>query len=383
MLAARRGGVRHRRRPDRPQPDAPGDGRGDAHRRRGQQVRLRLRAVEAQGARRARAPRHDPRTSPPSACTTSTPCSRRSSRSRPTLSTGSSAAPATSQPMPRIEEADDLDGGAGYPIITGDYAARAGVAACSRRRGRPGRQAGPGLHQARPGRRRRGARPARGVSAWTPPDHRPASTPTGRSATVMVLEALADDGVYVSQFVTGTSNGGLTAHAGGDRWRWESRLFGGRYDAADPTARPVYGALDDRGDAYGASPRFGSAHLRLATRGDRALVRSASPTPVFEPDAVGGPALIGELVALRDGRRARRTRRLRRGPRPRRLRLDRDVEALVLDPCFREHTVSAAADRMGCPVEWHPGWSVPRPGSTRTTADPRRRLAASLDRADP
>ena len=25
--------------------------------------------------------------------------------------------------MPRIEEADDLDGGAGYPIITGDYSA--------------------------------------------------------------------------------------------------------------------------------------------------------------------------------------------------------------------------------------------------------------------
>jgi len=25
------------------------------------------------------------------------------------------------QPMPRIEEADDLDGGAGYPLITGDY----------------------------------------------------------------------------------------------------------------------------------------------------------------------------------------------------------------------------------------------------------------------
>jgi methionyl-tRNA synthetase len=25
------------------------------------------------------------------------------------------------QPMPRIEEADDLDGGAGYPVITGDY----------------------------------------------------------------------------------------------------------------------------------------------------------------------------------------------------------------------------------------------------------------------
>ena len=25
------------------------------------------------------------------------------------------------QPMPRLEEVDDLDGGAGYPTITGDY----------------------------------------------------------------------------------------------------------------------------------------------------------------------------------------------------------------------------------------------------------------------
>jgi methionyl-tRNA synthetase len=29
------------------------------------------------------------------------------------------------QPMPRIEEVDDLDGGAGYPVITGDYTAAA------------------------------------------------------------------------------------------------------------------------------------------------------------------------------------------------------------------------------------------------------------------
>ncbi|MGA5260626.1 DUF3626 domain-containing protein [Streptomyces griseoincarnatus] len=34
-----------------------------------------------------------------------------------------------------------------------------------------------------------------------------------------ILRALADNGVYVSQFVTGTSNGGLTARPGGDRWR--------------------------------------------------------------------------------------------------------------------------------------------------------------------
>ena len=29
----------------------------------------------------------------------------------------------TFQPMPVLEEADDLDGGAGYPVITGDYTA--------------------------------------------------------------------------------------------------------------------------------------------------------------------------------------------------------------------------------------------------------------------
>src|SRR5690606_26952412 len=36
-----------------------------------------------------------------------------------------------------------------------------------------------------------------------------------------VLEAIAADGRYRSQFETGTSNGGLTAHHGGDRWQWE------------------------------------------------------------------------------------------------------------------------------------------------------------------
>ena len=44
---------------------------------------------------------------------------------------------------------------------------------------------------------------------------------------VPILVSLATDGVYRSQFETGTSNGGLTAHPGGDRWRWESSIFGG------------------------------------------------------------------------------------------------------------------------------------------------------------
>src|SRR4051794_35786793 len=55
-----------------------------------------------------------------------------------------------------------------------------------------------------------------------------------------LLEELASDGVYRSQFETGTSNGGLTAFPGGNRWRWESRIFGGAYDHASPEQRPKY-----------------------------------------------------------------------------------------------------------------------------------------------
>ncbi|MEV5743041.1 DUF3626 domain-containing protein [Microbispora rosea] len=86
-----------------------------------------------------------------------------------------------------------------------------------------------------------------------------------------ILLRLADDGVYLSQFVTGTSNGGLTAHPGGDP-----------------------DLLDDYIEAQ-----------------------------------VHGP-----------------------------VRLDRDVEALVLDPSYRGTAVEAAARRLPCPVEWHSGFRL-------------------------
>lgn len=99
---------------------------------------------------------------------------------------------------------------------------------------------------------------------------------------VPILEALARDGIYRSQFETGTSNGGLTAHAGGDRWSWESRIFGRAYDDADPSERPKYGSLNFRRRSIGGSPRFGSSHFRL---GERALQRTTFcyPDSVFEP----------------------------------------------------------------------------------------------------
>ncbi|HEX3963828.1 MAG TPA: DUF3626 domain-containing protein, partial [Trebonia sp.] len=38
--------------------------------------------------------------------------------------------------------------------------------------------------------------------------------------------------------------------------------------------------------------------------------------------------------------------------------LTRDVEALVLDPCYRDTPVQAAAQKLACPVEWHGGFTL-------------------------
>ncbi len=53
-----------------------------------------------------------------------------------------------------------------------------------------------------------------------------------------ILLEMAEDGTYRSQFVTGTSNGGLTAYPGGDRWRWENRIFGGPTTTPPPATAP-------------------------------------------------------------------------------------------------------------------------------------------------
>jgi hypothetical protein len=177
----------------------------------------------------------------------------------------------------------------------------------------------------------------------------------------LVLEALARDGVYRSQFETGTSNGGLTAYPGGDRWRWESRLFEGRYDDGPPSARPVYGAWNRHDDPYGGSPRFGSAHLRLR---DRVLDRTTFcfPDSVLEPEDRGGPELLPRLVALADAAAGAPgadplddyvEAQVHGG-----VRLPEDVDALVLDPAHRDGPVDGVARLLGVPVEWHPGYRV-------------------------
>jgi len=171
-----------------------------------------------------------------------------------------------------------------------------------------------------------------------------------------VLISMIRDGLYRSQFETGTSNGGLTAHPGGDRWRWESRIFGGAYDDAPPTERPKYGALNFRRSCTGASPRFGSAFLRLAPH-TLARTTFCFPDSFFEPQHFGVAERMGLISVaesaptdLLDGYIEAQIH----GP----LRFSDDVEAIVLDPCYRETEVERDARTLPCSVEWHPGFRL-------------------------
>jgi hypothetical protein len=93
------------------------------------------------------------------------------------------------------------------------------------------------------------------------------------------------------------SNAGLTAYPGGDRWRWESRIFGAAYDDGPPASRPKYGSLNFRRRRIGGSPRFGSAHLRL-TADTVARATFCYPDSASEPDCFGVASRLSSLVRL-------------------------------------------------------------------------------------
>ncbi|GGU07603.1 DUF3626 domain-containing protein [Nocardioides albus] len=177
----------------------------------------------------------------------------------------------------------------------------------------------------------------------------------------LVIESMARDGAYRSQFETGTSNGGLTAHPGGDRWRWESRLFGSCYDHAPAADRPVYGAWNRRDDPYGGAIRFGSAHLRLRPE---VLERCTFcfPDSVLEPTDFGGPEMLPQLSAMADASGFDDLDECVEAHVHGGVVIERDAEAVVLDPSFRGTKVEAAARELGCAVEWHPGFRVSSAG---------------------
>lgn len=171
-----------------------------------------------------------------------------------------------------------------------------------------------------------------------------------------LLSVLRTDGVLRSQFETRTSNGGLTAFEGGDRWGWESRIFAGAYDRATPDRRPKYGALNYRRMAVGASPRFGSAHFRL---GAHLLARTTLcyPDSCFEPRSFGVASRMG-LVPLAESDERDLLDRYIEAHVHATIDIARDVEALVLDPCYVGTPIEAQARALPVPVEWHPGFRV-------------------------
>jgi hypothetical protein len=176
-------------------------------------------------------------------------------------------------------------------------------------------------------------------------------------AGVPILELMARDGVYRSQFETGTSNGGLTAHPGGDRWRWESRIFGGAYDNGSAADRPKYGSLNYRRRLVGGSPRFGSAYLRLAAH-TLARTTFCYPDSVLEPRDFGVASRLSTLIALAEADDGDPLDDYVEAHVHGVIDLRRDAEALVLDPCYRGTPTETAAMRLGCPVEWHGGFTL-------------------------
>lgn len=210
-----------------------------------------------------------------------------------------------------------------------------------------------------------------------------------------VVEGLLEDGIYHGQFVTGISNGSATAYPGGDRDRWERLLFEDAYRDVAAPERPKYGALALMGHGDGASPRFGCAYIRLRP--------DVSQRSTFTwQDSHLGPEHVGTLDALgailratfaaleRDGETlgvrglgaaGLRARLLESPPgdparRPvgralddyveaqvhGEIRLDRDVEHLVVDPGLRETEIGDSLrrleERYGVPLSWHTGFRL-------------------------
>jgi hypothetical protein len=188
------------------------------------------------------------------------------------------------------------------------------------------------------------------------PDRLVAGTP--------ILELMARDGVYRSQFETGVSNGGLTAYPGGDRWRWESRIFAGAYDDGPPDGRPKYGSLNFRRRLAGGSPRFGAAYLRL-TAHTLAETTFCYPDSFCEPQDFGVPSRLSALIALAEEDDKDPLDDYIEAQVHGVVDFTRDAEALVLDPCYHGTPVETAAKSLGCPVEWHNGFTL-------TTAELRR-----------
>ncbi|WP_052878518.1 DUF3626 domain-containing protein [Vibrio coralliirubri] len=172
-----------------------------------------------------------------------------------------------------------------------------------------------------------------------------------------LLEAIADDGCLKSQFETGTSNGGITAYPGGDRWLWEKRVFDGAYDDAPNALRPKYGALNYRNYETGASSRFGSSYFQLKAD---TLERTTFcyPDSFFEPEDFAVSSRVKALVDIASASDVDLLDDYIEAHVHGVISLKDDIECLVLDPIYRTTIIEEHALKLGVPIKWHNGYEL-------------------------
>ncbi|MBP1993767.1 DUF3626 domain-containing protein [Paenibacillus eucommiae] len=214
-----------------------------------------------------------------------------------------------------------------------------------------------------------------------------------------VVEGLLHNGTYLSQFATGVTNGSRSAFPGGDRDRWEERLFGGAYQTEGVTnhERPKYGALNLMNYVDGASPRFGSCYLLLRPHiwsrctftfgdshtGPEHIGMSDSFDPVLAAllekvdithEALGSsnievPSLVERLLKLHEDCPENACGVLGRsldeyievqvhGD----IKMSKDVEGLVADPSYKKTNIGDQLESLcsqnNISLSWHPGFRL-------------------------
>lgn len=172
-----------------------------------------------------------------------------------------------------------------------------------------------------------------------------------------LLVAICNDMRIKSQFETGTSNGGLTAYSGGDRWKWEQDVFDGVYDNCSPRQRPKYGALNYKRYEYGAAPRFGSAFFRLKPH---VIERTTFcyPDSFFEPSDFATSGHLARLIELASSDTQDELDDYIEAHIHGELNLYRDVDAIVLDPCYAGSAIEEQARELPLELHWHSGFEV-------------------------
>lgn len=211
----------------------------------------------------------------------------------------------------------------------------------------------------------------------------------------VVAQALAEDGIYKTQFETGISNGLVAVESGGPRDEWERHLFHGAYQAEGVTAaqRPRYGALDLMRNADGPAPRFGSSFFILKPRVNLRSTFTfggSQDQPKYQGTADELDAILAALLEesftrdfalgvgnMRPRQLFERLENLEKYPTEStshnldhvieaqvhgEILLGRDVEALVVDPSFRDtdvgHHLNNMSSTYGFPLRYNSGFAL-------------------------